>query len=986
MMRSRIETTRKTTMLSKIRSRFALPAAVLLALGGAGVAAGSASAVNPDFDFVPDEVHVKALDANDNEVTQAGAHPDRLQIRFGITRDVTGTGPRALVQPRELVKDLAITLPEGLQGNPEALSTCSLALVGTANHGACPADSQVGVHTLYYRSSRGLGTEEITNLYNVDPPEGVVARFAMRVAGIVTVVLDMKVKSDGSYAIQTNIRNVGQAVQLIRSTTDIWGVPAAKTGLGAQVPLLTLGSRCGVELPAKIRANSWRHPEQWLETNPLMPALTGCDRLQFQPTMDVRPTSTVADAPSGYRFRLQVPQNPDANGLATPPLKRAEVLFPAGTAISPGGANGLWGCTDAQAAVGVDAAPDCPEVSRIGSVEIDTPVLDVPLKGGVFLGQPKSQDSQTGEMFRIFLHASAKGVDIKQEGKIVPDPVTGRLRAVFDNTPQQPFEALTVELDGGPGAALVNPATCGTFTTTTTMTSWAGQSTSSDSSFRIDCRPGLGAFLPSFTAGVLATQAGSSSPFALSIGKPDGQAPLSGLAIKLPKGLLANLKGNIGTQVGSVTAFAGSGAAPFQLPGRVFLEGPYGGAPFSLRVVVPATAGPFRLGDVVVRQKLFIDHRDASVTIHSDPIPTILQGVPTRIQRLDVSIDKPGFMISPTSCDPMAFEGAMTSLTGQTAPINARFQVGGCGDLDVDPKLSLQWTGKSQLRKGKHPGVDATVEMTRGQANLRNVKVTLPLTAALDPDNARALCEPDAAKARNCPEASIVGQASATTPTLDVPVSGPVYFVKGTRVTKEGRTVPTLPKLYMKLSGQGVTIDLHADSSVTGPAGKQKLVTTFVDVPDVPIDAFRLKIDSGDNGILKATNDVCGASKTTTAVFTGQNGRVTRDSLRFTAPDCAPQIVSTTGSATKLSVRVGGIGSGRLTLTGSRVTRESRTIRRSDAATLKARPLLTSGQKSQLRQGRTVKVAVKVTFKPSKGKAKTWKRSVAIKGVKRSAR
>ncbi|MFA4928970.1 MAG: hypothetical protein WC558_10660, partial [Patulibacter sp.] len=791
-------------MFTTVRRRWAVPAATaLIALTGAGTLVGSASAANPAFDFVPEEVYVRALDAADNEVTQAGAHPDRLQIQFGITRDVTGTGPRAIVQPRELVKDLEITLPEGLQGNPEAIATCSLALVGSASDNLCPADSQVGTHLLTYRSSRGNETQETTRLFNVEPPEGVVARFAMRVIGIVTVVLDMKVKSDGSYAIVTRARNVGQGVQLIRSTTDIWGVPAAKTGLGKQVPLLTLGSRCGVELPGKIRVNSWRHQEQWLETNPLMSALTGCDRLQFAPKMDVRPTTTAADAPAGYRFQLTVPQNPAPSGLATPPLKRAEVLFPEGTAISPGGANGLWGCTDEQAAIGVDAAPDCPQVSRIGSVQIDTPVLDVPLKGGVFLGQPKSQDSQSGEMFRIFLLASAKGVDIKQEGKIVPDPVTGRLRAVFDNTPQQPFEALTVELDGGPGAALVNPPTCGTHTTTTTMTSWAGQSVTSDSSFQVDCRPGLGAFTPSFTAGVQSSQAGASSPFALSIGKPDGQSPLSGLAIKLPKGLLANLKGNIGTQVGSVTAFAGSGAAPFQLPGQVYLEGPYGNAPFSLRVVVPAKAGPFDLGDVVVRQKLFIDPQDASVTIHSDPIPTILQGVPTRIQRLDVNVDKPGFMISPTSCTPMAFEGAMTSPTGQTAPINTRFQVGGCGDLALDPELSLRWTDKSQLRKGKHPGVEATVVMPKGGANLKDVQVTLPLTAALDPDNAKALCEAADAAARSCPEASIVGQASATTPTLDVPVSGPVYFVKGTRVTKEGRTVPTLPKLYLKLSGQG---------------------------------------------------------------------------------------------------------------------------------------------------------------------------------------
>ncbi|MFA4928476.1 MAG: hypothetical protein WC558_08165, partial [Patulibacter sp.] len=163
------------------------------------------------------------------------------------------------------------------------------------------------------------------------------------------------------------------------------------------------------------------------------------------------------------------------------------------------------------------------------------------------------------------------------------------------------------------------------------------------------------------------------------------------------------------------------------------------------------------------------------------------------------------------------------------------------------------------------------------------------------------------------------------------------------------------------------------------------LVTTFVNVPDVPIDSFRLKIDSGDNGILKATNDVCAADKIANAVYTGQNGRVTRTSLRFTAADCAPQVVSTSGSSTKLSVRLGGIGAGRVTLSGSRVAKTTRTIRASDVATINARPRLTAGQRAQLRNGRTVKVAVKVTFKPKTGKAVSWNRTVVIKGVKRSA-
>ncbi|MFA4927880.1 MAG: hypothetical protein WC558_05150 [Patulibacter sp.] len=974
------QTTSTENVMTRKIGRWLRPAAVALVVGAAGMVSASAASAAEPVEFAPDSTSIRAMDAAGDEVTQAGAHPDRLEIKF----EIATTGAGNTLSPTDAVKDIEITLPEGLQGNPEATPKCPMATF-TYQPQDCPAETQVGRHVLFYRASRGTNYE-YTTLYNLVPPKGVVARFGMKVLPV-PVMLDMSVKSDGSYAIVTNIRGVGQGLQLIGSTATIWGVPAANNGsTSPRVPLLTMGSECGVERSATIRLRAWRDATRWIEANPLMPALTGCDRLQFKPSLDLRPVSTVADAPSGYRFQLKVPQSTTASGLGTPPLKRAEILFPEGVAVSPGGANGLTGCSDAQSGIGTLDVPSCPAASRIGSVRIDTPVLDLPMDGGVYLGTPKSQDAQSGEMFRIFLLAEAKGVIIKQEGNLFPDPVTGRLRAVFDNAPRQPFEAMTVELDNGPHAALVNPPRCGTFTTSATMTSWSGQTATSDSSFEIACRPGLGAFAPGFQAGTASLLAGASSPFNLSIAKQDGQSPLNGVSLMLPKGLLANLKGNIGTQVGTVTALAGSGAAPYALPGKVYLEGAYGDAPFSLKVVVPAKAGPFDFGEVVVKQKLYVDPIDAHVTIQSDPIPTILQGVPTRIQRLDVSVDKPGFMVNPTSCEPMTIGGALASSTGQVSPISTRFQVGACAALDLEPKLALAWTDKSQMKKGKHPGVEATVAMPKGGANLRNVQVTLPLTAALDPDNAKALCEAAAAAARICPEASIVGSATATTPALDVPVSGPVYFVKGTRTTKEGRVVPTLPKLYMKLSGQGVTIDLHADSSVTGPAGKQKLVTTFTNVPDVPVDTFRLQINSGANGILKATNDVCGADKVTGAVFTGHNGRVTRSSLRFTAPECAPQVVSTSGSATAVSVRVGGITAGRLTLKGSRIANQTRTVRASDAATLTVRPRLTSRQKALLTQGRTVKITVQVAFKPTKGKAVSWKRNIAIHGVKRSTR
>lgn len=955
-------------------ARRAFVVAVGLTVAAAATPAGASA---EEFGFVPEGTYVRALDAAGNDVTQAGAHPDRLAVRFEFPTVINGTAR----DPVELVKDVEVTLPDGLQGNPLAAPTCPAAVFARKTSD-CSPETQVGEVRMIYRGGRNV-LDETYALFNVEASDGLVARFGVNLHGFATQ-MDMSVKSDGTYAIATNVRGIGQPIHQIALETVIWGVPALKKGFSTGVPLLTMGSQCGTEKTAKIRANAWRQPDVWIEANPLMPALTGCDRLSFRPSMDVRPLSSAPDAPSGYRVKLSVPQNQNPTATATPPLKRAEILFPEGTAISPGGANGLGSCSDEQAKIGVDATPHCPADARIGSVRIDTPVLDVPLEGGLFVATPKSNDSQSGDMFRVFLVASAKGVDIKQEGKLYPDPVTGRLKAVFDNAAQQPFETLTVDMDGGPGAALVNPATCGRHTTTATLTSWGGQTVTSDSSFTIDCVPGLGGFSPSLLAGTASPIAGASSPFNLSIQKPDGQRALSGVRLALPKGLLANLKGNLGQAVGSVRAFAGTGAAPFVLPGTVTLEGAYGDAPFSLRVVVPAKAGPYDLGEVVVRQKLYVDANTAQVSVVSDPIPTILQGVPTRIQRLDVSVDKPGFMINPTTCDAQAVGGALTSDAGQAQAVNVRFQASSCADLKYAPRLDLKLSG--QLKNGGHPRLDATLLPKSREANHKQAQVTLPLNLALDPKNAKALCEPSAVPSNSCPAESIVGKATAVS-ILDVPLEGPVYFVRGERTTKTGRVVATLPKLYIPLSGQGVRINVHASSDVVG----KKLQTTFDNLPDAPIERFDLTINGGANGILKVSNgDVCKSTSTPKVGqrLVGQNGRQHRtNSVLETG--CKTAIVRTKLSGSHVAVTVGGLPAKRskVTVSGKGLAKESRTISASSTvATVK--PRLNAASRAALRAGRTVRVRVTAAVKPTAKGSKTTKvtKTVVVKRAKKAAR
>jgi hypothetical protein len=589
---------------------------------------------------------------------------------------------------------------------------------------------------------------------------------------------------------------------------------------------------------------------------------------------------------------------------------------------------------------GVDAAVECPESSRIGTATATTPLLAKPLTGGVYVAQQLSDDPESGEMFRIFLNLAdpERGIDVKLLGKLRVNGETGRVEASFTDNPQLPVDTLEVAFKSGPRAPLATPPTCGAKTVDAELTSWADSVLRTSATFSIACTTGLGAFAPVVAAGVSDATAGSSSPFFAGITKHDGQSAINGLQMRLPTGLLAKLKGNLGTKVGTVKAYAGPGSNPFMLPGQVFLEGAYGDAPFSLRVVIPAKAGPFDLGEVVVRQKIYVDPIDAHVTVISDPVPTIVKGVPVRLQRLEVDVDKPGFMVNPTSCAAKSIDGVLGSVAGQTAALSVRFQVGGCASLELNPSLVLALSGKGQTTDGKHPAVTANLTQAVGQSNLKKVRVALPLSLALDVDNANGLCEfVDGSKAEpTCPKASIVGTATAVTPILDEPLSGPVYFVKNVRKdAKTGREIRTLPKLVIPLVGQnGVKLTLTGTSAVED----DQLVTTFDNIPDAPVSSFKLNINGGKGGILVVSDaDVCKSTQVAEQQVDGQNGKDADASVSIQTPSCPLKVLSKKVGKASVAVKIGGLGAGTVAVSGKGIKKTTKVIAKSTVATIIAK-------------------------------------------------
>ena len=367
-----------------------------------------------------------------------------------------------------------------------------------------------------------------------------------------------------------------------------------------------------------------------------------------------------------------------------------------------------------------------------------------------------------------------------------------------------------------------------------------------------------------------------------------------------------------------MTVGAGAGASPVYLPqpGRtptaVYLAGPYKGAPFSLSIVVPAQAGPFDLGTVVVRAALFVDPLDSHVTVKADALPTILKGIPLKLRDVRVAIDRAGFMVNPTSCAAQQVTGDLTSAGGLTAAVASRVQVGDCASLALKPNLALTLSGKGQTTDGKHPAVTARLTQAPGQSNLKKVRVVLPLSLALDPDNANGLCEfVDGSKVvPTCPAASIVGSATARTPILNEPLTGPVYFVKNVRKDpKSGREIKTLPKLVLPLVGQnGVRLTLTGTSAVVN----DQLVTTFDNIPDAPVSSFELNINGGKGGILAVSDaDICKATQIADQQVVGQSNKTANADISIQTPACPTKIISKTIGKTSVKLKIGGLGAGR---------------------------------------------------------------------------
>jgi hypothetical protein len=696
-------------------------------------------------------------------------------------------------------------------------------------------------------------------------------------------------------------------------------------------------------------------------------ATTGCSELPFEPKAEVTPDTTAASTPSGLGVTVSLPQGtttePSYTSKAEAAISSTKLELPDGWVASAGAANGLATCAAlgregiaGKEAIGLKPGLEeqaqlentnftlgdatCPESSKIGTVSIKTPLLERELTGGVYLAEQDTNPFASPLVLYLIAEEKAPGevngsqVLVKLAGEVTINPTNGQLISDFRNTPQSPFETLKLHLTNGPRASQATPARCGSYPSVATFASSSNEAepdqpsapVESRSEFQVSTGPGAspcpGAtlpFQPSFQAESTNPQAGAFSPFRLLIQNSDGDAALKTISMQLPPGVAA-LLGSVplcpepqaaqGTcseesRIGESVASSGLGSEPVRLPGKVYLTGPYNGAPFGLASVTEANAGPFRLGRIVVRSSISVNEVTAAATINTENVqffpgkpvageqttfaglPEMLKGVPAQLKSLEVTINRPNFEFNPTSCEPTSINGTLTGYEGTSVGVSSRFQVANCGALPFAPKLTASVQGHATKPNGTTFIV--TVESAGvGQANIHKVDLTLPevLPSRLTTIQKACLAAVFEANPASCDEGSVIGEGIVHTPVFKNPLRGPAYLVS--------HGSAAFPDVEFVLQGEGIKLILDGKTDIK----KGITYSKFETAPDAPFTTFETVLPAGPHSALTAdvpeSEDfsLCKTKPVMPTVIVGQNGATIEQTTKIALIGCGSVLSS----------------------------------------------------------------------------------------------
>ncbi len=682
---------------------------------------------------------------------------------------------------------------------------------------------------------------------------------------------------------------------------------------------LTLPTTCGEPMEWAVAAASWQQPgtaaaSELLRDGKGDPVLVNdCIEVLTRPKMQLR-TDRAAVA-TGIEFKLNVEDGGgflNENGRVRSPIREARAFLPEGLTINPSLGAGLGVCTEAEFARESASSPPgagCPNASKIGGVSTVALLgLAETVQGSVFLAEPYANPDGSLIALYITLASPRRGLFLRSFGRVEPDPTTGRLVVTFENLPPLHYDDFTLNLREGQRAAMISPPTCGTHVAQLESRPWSDPNLvlREPSAFGIHrgedggaCPTGgLPPFHPGLTAGSVNPNAGSYTPFKLRMTRTDAEQEITSYSATFPPGLLAKLAGvttcsdaaiaaakartgprggreeldapscPASSLIGHTIAGYGVGGVLAYAPGALYLAGPYHGAPLSTVAIDSALVGPFDLGVVVVRSAIRVDPRTAQASIDSagsDPIPHIIRGIPIHLRDIRVDVDRPGFTVNPTNCDPLATTSTLTGSGADlfspgddvTATASNRYKLSNCSAYGFKPRLSLKLSGGT--KRGRYPGLRAVYVPRPGDANIKQAAVSLPNSIFLAQEHIQDVCTMVQFRAKACPRGSRLGFATAVTPLLDEPLRGPVYVRSSTHV---------LPDLVASINGRGFEIE------VVGRVGKSRqggMRASFDSLPDAPVSRFTMNLFGSERGLLVNSDNLCLVGKPATARFIAHN-------------------------------------------------------------------------------------------------------------------
>jgi hypothetical protein len=946
--------------------------------------------------------------------TQAGGHPN-----FGITDftvNTEGEVPNAApagAASGSFVKHIRTDVAPGVATNPEAPLKCSFEELGKEVAPGfflaptCAAESEIGVNNAVVwlgpkPSPEGGDLPLEGKVYNLIQPKGLASDFgvALKLPKPLTENLFKgtgleKVQMYAHTLIEGNVEwgaetagtgkadyhdyfeiNVSTALPLISSRLTFNG----RSGQAGRGDFLTNPTSCtgiGPQTTTTLKlefaggAPSATQPY----TTPI--GTENCGLVEYEPGFALTQASKASDATDGITTELSSPHHTAAGANDYSQTKTATITLPEGITLNPSAAAGLEACTPAQLGIGTKKPIECPEGSNLGTVTLNVPGLPPgSLQGNVYLGAESLPITKPPYILYVAAESEKYGVIVRLRGVTTPNETTGQLTTTFTENPEQPFSSLVVHFKGGTLSPLANSLKCEASTASTLFTPFTNTAAKSPTaSFEVTGCAATIPFAPTQATSNEPGQGGSNTTFTLGIARPQGNQYIAALRNVLPPGLAGAIptvtlcgeaEANAGTcnsasQIGTVAVAAGSGS-PFTFNGKVYLTGPFEGAPYGLSIVVSPVAGPFSLKPVVARARIDVKTDTAQIIATDAKVPSIDGGIPTRIRSLTISINRQGFERNPTNCAELVTETTLTGSLGASSTVKTPFQAEGCGSLGFTPSFAATTSAKTSKVNGA--SLETTISQPEGQANMKSVLVTLPkqLPSRLSTLQKACLQATFQANPLACPEVSMVGTARAITPLLPGKMEGPAYLVS--------HGGAAFPDLDLVLENKGVRVIVVGNTDI-----KNGITTTnFAANPDVPVSSVTVSLPTGPHSALAAFGNLCTAPLYMPTVITAQNGKQFKQKTKINVKSCGVQIVGHKVVGNTLFLTVKTFAAGKIRGSGSGLSSVTRSFNSAqNAASLKI-PLSSAGR----RRHRHFKVKATVRFTPKSRSVGSSTATVAV--------